>query len=173
MKNMKNKLCLLTILSLLSLNAWASGSYYTEGYFKGEIKVGKKTYACEGEQEFFSDDTQWQTGEDLDATYICLNPADKNQAKWIIHRIFQCDGNCKPEKLRLYEDCQFVSGKGWTCAKNQKISGDFQKNSDDDKVVKSLTDSEFDDIDKFREAIKNDRRVILKNEKQKKGKKRK
>ena len=58
-------------------------------------------------------------------------------------------------------------------AKNQKISGNFQRNSDDDKEVKRLVDSEFDDIDKFREAIKNDRRVILKNEKQKKGKKRK
>lgn len=170
MKNIKTKLGLLTSLVLLSLNAWASGTYYKEGYVKGDIQVGKKTYACEGEKEFFSDDTQWQTGEDLNATYICLNPADKNQAKWIISRIFQCDGNCKPEKLRLYEDCQFASGKGWTCAENQKISGEFQINENDNKVIKELADSEFDDIDKF-DAAKSDRRIILKNEKSKKGKK--
>lgn len=151
---MKRKFYLFIAL-FFALNAGANVVEFSQGDWNGDLKIGEKSYLCEGKKELIYSHAAWQRGETWDYNFICLNPTDKNQALWIIAGVgMDFEKKFEPYKGEFNQDCKLTT-EGWNCTKKAKISGKVAIKHSDLKTgepyadscmhVKELSGKAFDD----------------------------
>lgn len=126
---------------LISAGVWAD-VHQAEGTWNNDLNIAGKNYTCEGKKEVLYHHSMWARGDIETYTFLCVNPSNKKQAPWIM----SADNATPSEPLtrvkgKFYQNCQYLDGQGWSCAKQKKISGKISIKEQDLKIGEIYTDN--------------------------------